>query len=747
MTLRGMRIGRAVLAAFAACVALAARTQAQTGGGAADILRRGKIHGGAKPPRGFYDIAGRGPGAFEFRHGWLDRARAVRQNRQALRARGAFNLMNASSSVAALSATSPLAATAVGGTLRYPTLMPFFVNTTVGDSTIMDSAQVQNLFWGTAAAPPYSITTYYREISGNRLTVTGSVIRRGFRMVQSDTFYAGGVGCQGLCQSSRVDSLIREILHHADSTVDFSKFADSASRRVPAVVVLDPQVGGECYVVDPPASNSIWAHRFSLSGWVLFRGSGPGPYTTNDSINGQPVVVDDYIIQGGQGGNTGCLAGDLAPIGTVTHETGHLFGLPDLYDTSDQTEGIGRWDLMSSGNERLPYRPAHMSAWSLSFLGWINEIPVTTSQTVTAGPIELSDSAFVVPIAGTPDNEFFLLENRQPIGSDSMMYGPGLMVYHVDTVLINSRLMFNNVNAVNPHGLWVVEADGNHSLYCTFGSACWNRGDAGDPYPGTSNNTVLGFGTNPASTTNAGAYAGVVVDSIRQVAPFGAMAFRVTFRGVTTVKPSIAGAQVRVDSVATPLYQALLNAGDVHTIGVDSPQVSTDSLTQFLFRSWSDGGARSHAITGTLAGTTYVAQVAEAFLTRYAVSGGGSVNATRTIDATSGSFLAAGDSVTLTAVPASGQSFAGWIGDTTAANPALLLRLAHAWSVTALFTAQSDVVHQLLDGASALTAAEVQTLDQLGNKNGRFDLGDFVAWVDRNPGIPGLNMSKRGVAR
>jgi M6 family metalloprotease-like protein len=508
----------------AAVLIIGAPRAASAQSGAADVERRGMIHGGARPPAGFYEIVARDPHAFDVRHGWLERARAVRRNRQALRAQGAWGLLNAPSGPAALSS----AATAVSGTLRYPTFMVFFANTSPTDSSLFDSTLVTGRFWGTVPAPPYSVTTYYQEISVGRLTVTGSVIGRGIRVAQNDTFYAGPGTCRGLCDSSGVPALIVELIRHADSTVDFAQFADPATGYVPAIVIFDPQIGGECYLVNPAANRSIWAHRFSMSGWQ-FQGVGPGAIATRDSVNGKPVLVDDYIIEGGQGGNTGCTQGQLAAIGTVTHETGHLFGLPDLYDTSDNTEGLGYWDLMAAGGDLQPYRPAHMSAWSLATLGWITEVPVTASRTVTAGPIETADTAFIVPIAGTPHNEYFLLENRQPIGSDSMMKGPGLLVYHVDTVLMAARASFNLVNAIVPHALWVVEADGNNNLNCAPGQACDNRGDAGDPFPGSSGTTIFGAGTTPPANANSGAFAAVLIDSIEQLAVDGPVRFRVWF--------------------------------------------------------------------------------------------------------------------------------------------------------------------------------------------------------------------------
>jgi len=638
------------VAAIVLCLGIAARARAQSG--AADIERRGWIHGHARPPAGFYAFVASHPHAFEFTTGRLEQARLVRQNRAALRARGAYNLMNAESRVAA---ASPQTATAVSGTLRMPAFIVWFSNTVPADTAnaIYDSAAVAAKLWGTPSAPPYTSTTYYREISGGRLTVAGVVLRQGFRVSKPDSFYSGGSSCGGVCGTTGVPQLISELVTQAEATVDFSKYVDTLTGYVPAIAILAQQVPGECIGVNPASRNSIWSHRYSYSDWT---GS---PIVTNAPWPGHPgqyVKIDDYIITGLQGGSGGCTSGELMPIGTVTHETGHLFGLPDLYDTDPNflTEGLGHWDLMASGNEQTFDRPAHMSAWSLSFLGWINEVPITTSQTVTTGPIETSDTAWIVPMPGTPDHEFFLIENRQPIGSDSMMSGHGLMIYHTDTVLIDQRLGANNVNALNPHGIWILEAKGDTGLDCTWPAPCNDRGDAGDPYPGTVNNTSLDSTSHPASLTNAGAFTGVIIDSIRQVVPGGAMAFRVT-------------------------------------IGP--------------------------------------------FLVKYVVTGGGAVTPSRAVDPSNGTTFARGDTVTLTAAAGAGQSFLGWSGDTTSANAVLHLVVDHPFTVTANFAAPSDVVNQLLTGSSPLTAAALTLLDQLGNRNGRFDIGDLVAWLDRNPGL------------
>ena len=59
------------------------------------------------------------------------------------------------------------------------------------------------------------------------------------------------------------------------------------------------------------------------------------------------VRVRDYILQSGLGGKTACDSTQLMAIGTLAHEFGHGLGLPDLYDTSGDTEGIGQCVITS----------------------------------------------------------------------------------------------------------------------------------------------------------------------------------------------------------------------------------------------------------------------------------------------------------------------------------------------------------------------------------------------------------------
>ena len=248
------------------------------------------------------------------------------------------------------------------------------------------------------------------------------------------------------------------------------------------------------------------------------------------------------------------------PIGTVAHETGHAFGLPDLYDTdlrnAGVTQGIGEWGIMGSGNYTQPYSPAGYDAWSLTELGWVAVDTVTTAATITLSPVLGSDS--VRYLAVPEHHEYFLFENRQAIGSDtaqlnpecrtgsrSCAKGPGLLIWHIDAGQI-ARHGFHQDNRVNTgpiHGVALVQADGLDQLRQPGGR---NRGDAGDPWPGSTGNSLFGAETNPAALDNTGATAGFVLDSIEQLTAGGAVRFRLslTAPGQVLVSLSAAGNQL-----------------------------------------------------------------------------------------------------------------------------------------------------------------------------------------------------------
>ncbi len=787
---------------------------------------------------------------------WRIYARAVRANRARLRATGRFAELNASATAARsgvkLSQTGQASATAVTGTLKVPAILIRFKDSPTPTFTPAEYNDV--LFGatptGAAAGRPYTYRSFYQELSNGLFDIQGQTFPY-VTLDSNEVYYAGGTSSQ--CQSKnpygstncngiwsptaqlRMQSALREAIQKIDPTVDFSAYVDPATGFVPLVLFMHQAIGGECGPQSAP-QNHLWAHRYALA---------PDTTQDNDPFHpGKKVTISDYILQPSVGGSSACNASQIMPIGTVAHETGHSFGLPDLYDNPGPSEGIGQWGLMSSGNFTSPFSPSRMEAWSLDELGWITLAPLTTNGTYSFDAAPLSDTAFYVNVPGVnPRGEYFLIENRQRQQSDTAVirshcvkWGSpascpgGLLIWHVDLLQLQQGAFTNTVNSGSIHGLALVQADALRNLDansmnpCTTGSivsACSDRGDAGDPYPGAAGNTAFIYRTNPASLKNSdGSFTGIAVDSIQQLLPNGTMSFRLRFGSLTVARASDSTAIIQCNGSPYSIYRDLLEEGQGYPVSFSDSQLSPNGRTRFHFVSWSDGGALSHTYVGHVAGETLTASVTRDFMLRATAAGGGTVQVdTTAVDLTAGVLIPENRTTTLTATPTSAPLSCGWTGDTTASGSSLVLGMRRsyivaadfgsppaiisasarpagimgatyadtlrisggggsmAWtvtggalptgvtldaatgrlsgfprqtgafsyqaqvascgtlsrtftlSVTAPTLATTDVTAQLLGPTSPLSADQVRYLDFLGNNNGGFDIGDFLAWV------------------
>jgi len=192
------------------------------------------------------------------------------------------------------------------------------------------------------------------------------------------------------------------------------------------------------------------------------------------------------------------------------------------------------------------------------------------------------------------------------------------------------------------------------------------------------------------------------------------------------------------------VYREVLADGDTATISMDSVQLGGDGRSRFRFVSWSDGGARTHVAT-LGGGVVVTGQVVRQFMFTISTAVGGTASTAPA--GIQGTFLNDGDTVTLTAVPLAGFVFSGWSGDTLAQGATLRLRMSRPYAVVANFLAPEAVVNQLLLGGTYLFNEQLVYLDQLGNNNGQFDLGDFMAWVDRSGVALSPDLMRRILAR
>jgi M6 family metalloprotease-like protein len=680
-----MRASVLLSLAAGACLCLGTTT-APPDLAAQDVEMRGRVHGKLPPP-GYREVLARDPGAYRFQRVWKEKARQVMERRRALARDRDYGTLNAhfrglQPSVAAAQASGA----ALADTFEFPVLIGLFV-----DSTHVyrpDSTTLHNTLFSTTAAPPYSVTTYYDEVSNGLLTVSGDIVD--WVTVDSVAGWYEGSNNGLDPNTDHTGAFIKALLDSADASIDFSNYDGDNDGFVDLVAILHPLKDGACQ-----GSVHIWSHR-----WVYRAWNNGTPYFTNDG-----VTVDDYVIQPAVGGAGGCDSTSTMAIGTTVHELGHgILNLPDLYDTgTGGSEGIGWWGLMGSGNWNIPTRPAHMSAWSKDAVGWIAVDTVRTGSGTGSHvlyPIVTSDTALRVEVSGT--NEYFLIENRAWLGSDAYLAGEGLLIWHVDPDRILARWFSNTVNAVVPHGLDLEQADGWDHL----GNGV-NRGDAGDPWPGSSSKTAFGPGSTPNSELNDNSNSGILVDSITVNAD-KSIGFRVNINLVGVHVSTNIGAGTEVifagDTVDAP-YDVIWAYPTTPTIGVEA--VQGDTLTRYTFQSWSDLGFRIHAVSiSDATPDTFIATLQTEHRLRATNPnfGTGTINSSVTLDANGIAWLTPGSTAQLQAVPAGGFLFVKWSGDTTTITDTLTLTLNKPYTMRARFgiavAVQSDTLAQGAMGAT-----------------------------------------------
>jgi M6 family metalloprotease-like protein len=695
--------------------------------------------------RGEFEVRG-----LDFRRdgAWRKRVTAIRVARHRLLRAGSLATLN-------LNAPTALAAQRVTGRIIIPVIPIAFKNA----GPPYPVSRYEELFFSSSApGTPYSLKTFYEQLSNGNITVDGRV----FPWVtadSSDAYYedgCNGIGVLAPCPPRTVSRLGELLLRTLDvislpaaGANVWSAFDNDGPDGQPNsgdddgvvdfVTFLQPDRDGAC-----PNSPHIWAHRFVIRAW-----NGGSPYVTRTPWAGHPgqfLKVDDYIMQSGVGGNTACDPSSLMPVGTVAHETGHAFGLPDLYDTdlgnTQVTQGIGEWGLMGSGNYARPYSPARYEAWSLFELGWVAVDSLTSGRPVRLPPVASRDTVLYLPVPGT--DEFYLFENRQAQESDTAQMNPafgarqkspGLLVWHIDQGQVDEHGFDadNRVNVGPVHGVALVQADGRNDLGQPGGG---NRGDKGDAYPGSTGNHSLCRATLPAAVNNQGGFARFCLDQISQVSPGGDISFRyVPYRSVFAADHP--GALIRVNGATVSRTDQFFTPGTSIELSMDSMQVDDSARSRFEFVSWSDGGARTHSITAGEQPDTVLARVAVAYRLRTTVQGAATAAVTSAVsgDITSGVYLAEGSQVELQATSQNGSVFLGWTGDTTATGSTLTLLMRHPFDLTANFIAVQEVqltgAADALFGNGSLRPEQATYLDAVGNHNGVYDLGDFLAATDR----------------
>ncbi len=318
-------------------------------------------------------------------------------------------------------------------------------------------SEYQNLFNEvnhTADGAVGSVRDYYNEVSYGKLTVQ-SVISVWVKLPQNEAYYGANSSGSDVNPQQMVLDAINAA---ATAGFDFSQGDSDGDGWVDSLTVIHSGHGEE-YSGNP--STCIWSHKWNMTSVVTKNGVKMFRYHTEPALRGWTTD-----------------APAITRIGVVCHEMGHFFGLPDLYDYSNTTLGLGWWSIMAGGSWNGDYgtRPAHFDAWSKCFLGFTNPVPIHSQAGLSLARVE--DNAVVKLMRdGASNGEYFLVENRAKTGfdNDSAIY-PGILIYHVDSQSEN-----NDLSTWAHPVVKIEEADGDNSL---GGKTAYS--EAGDVWTSTS---------------------------------------------------------------------------------------------------------------------------------------------------------------------------------------------------------------------------------------------------------------------
>ncbi len=277
-------------------------------------------------------------------------------------------------------------------------------------------------------APTGSVADVYRENSYGQLQLQSKIVGW-IDLPKTEKEYAGGNSGLNTAIWAAIQDALDGVV--AGGMVNFSDFDNeqggAGDGHIDAITFVHSGFAAEFGGVDASGADykdRIWSHRWSIPTW---------------SANPAGVKVSNYNINPGLWGLSGSTIGR---IGVISHELGHFFGLPDLYDTSHAGSGIGSWCLMANswGFDGTQLRPPHMSAWCKMKLGWAHPTVITSPGTYSVQNTATSGANFFrINYAGGASTEYLLVENRQaignfeggiPAGTDGVK--GGLAVWHID---------------------------------------------------------------------------------------------------------------------------------------------------------------------------------------------------------------------------------------------------------------------------------------------------------------------------
>ena len=316
-----------------------------------------------------------------------------------------------------------------------------------------------------------SVRDYYLENSYGLLNIQVTVVDP-VTVSKSVSYY----GTASDPTKQRWRTFAEEVVNLAYPLVDYSQFATNG--QVESLHIIFAGYGDEAI----GNGQQIWAHK-----WIL-------PKT----VTKDGVKLSNYScspeLRGGSGSN-------ITYIGIIAHELGHIFGSPDYYDVSANSNppdfiGAGNWCLMASGSwNNGGSQPAHVNPYQKIKFSWISPQTLILGSSVSNMPSSAINPV-VYKVNANTNGEHYLLENRQFLGFDTWIPGHGLLIWHIAATVASSA-----PNDNHPLQVYPVCASRTTAIPSNTPSSYGTINSAGCPFPGTSGKVEFTDKTTPRAFT------------------------------------------------------------------------------------------------------------------------------------------------------------------------------------------------------------------------------------------------------
>jgi len=339
-------------------------------------------------------------------------------------------------------------------------------------------------------APSGSVRDFFLNNSYGKLSIESTVLDW-ISLPETESYYAekhSGLG-------NIVLEAMRTALEEAEDndSCRFNDFDADRDGKIDALTFIHSGSGAEWGEEDCDGNDKdsrIWSHHRNLKKQQQWCGQ-------------DHVCMSGYQIVSGV---WGYCSGHIAHIGVISHEVGHLLGLPDMYDgVAGGGNGIGSYSVMANA-WGFDGNPPLMDPWSKKQLGWVTPTVLSKSGDYSIEAVYETGQVYQIN-QGFPRGEYLLIENRQPNGIESLPQG-GLAIWHIDEAASTSDSGGFRGQAKWPgngkhYKVSLLQADGAYHL-----ERGENFGDAGDLWRGDTNNEIGPSRNNSGPYPNTDSYQG-----------------------------------------------------------------------------------------------------------------------------------------------------------------------------------------------------------------------------------------------